>query len=45
MLAEFRRDGDAVIAESCAVALDAADYFGRSEDFVALKAEHFNVER
>ena len=42
LLAEFREDSDVVVAESCAVALDAADYFGRAS-FADAKAGHFNV--
>ena len=30
VLNEFKADGDVVIAQSCEVALDAADYFGRT---------------
>ena len=30
ILTEFAKDADAVIAQSCEVALDAADYFGRT---------------
>ena len=30
ILTEFAEDADAVIAQSCEVALDAADYFGRT---------------
>jgi len=47
LLEEFRRDSDVVVAESCEVALDAADYFGRTEAegsaFSREKAGHFNT--
>lgn len=50
ILRSYLDDEDVVVRESCAVALDAADYWGRtteeSEGFAALKAtrdEHFNI--
>lgn len=42
LLGEFRCDADVVVAQSCEVALDAADYFGRAS-FAAEKAGHFNL--
>ena len=42
LLGEFRQDADVVVAQSCEVALDAADYFGRAS-FAQEKAGHFNL--
>ncbi len=42
LLGEFRDDSDVVVAQSCEVALDAADYFGRAS-FAQGKAGHFNL--
>ena len=42
LLGEFRQDSDVVVAQSCEVALDAADYFGRAS-FAQEKAGHFNL--
>lgn len=54
ILTEFKADDDIVIRQSCEVALDAADYFGRTNDdkqdqtpvdvsFTEIKNSHFNL--